>query len=78
MKNKTIKTSLILREISFLLLSFAVVLVINIVGISKHGVSWKEMLGQLHVVLIFTLIIYLLIWFIRLLVLLAGRPIKRK
>ncbi len=78
MKDITIKAKTIRREIFFILLSFALAFVMNIVGIAKHGTQWKELLTQIHIVLILSLIIYILMWFIRLLVMLVLRPFRKK
>ena len=78
MKDITIKAKTIKRELYFLLLSFALAFIMNIVGIAKHGTQWKELITQIHVVLILTFIIYLLLWFVRLLAMLVLRPFRKK
>lgn len=77
MKDITIKAKTIKRELFFILLSIILAFVMNIVGIALHGTQWKELLTQIHVVLILSLIIYILVWFVRLLVMLVRLPFKK-
>ena len=77
-KGNTIKSQTIKREILFLLLSFLLSVSMNVVGIAKHGAQWKDLLTNIHVVLILTLIIYFLIWLVRLLVILVLRSLRKK
>ena len=78
MKDLLIRGKWIKRELYFLLLSFALAVVMNIVGILKHGTQWKELLTQLHVVVILSFVIYILLWFIRLLIMLVLKPFKKQ
>jgi len=65
-----------LREIYFIALSFLIALVMNIAGIAKHGTAWKALITRLHVVVILAMVIYLLLWFVRLLIYVAMLPGK--
>lgn len=76
--DSTRKPQTIKKEIFFLLLSLLLSFSMNIVGIAKHGAKWRELLTQIHVILILTLIIYFLIWLIRLLVILILRSVNKK
>ncbi|MEE4114816.1 MAG: hypothetical protein V2I37_01530 [Marinilabiliaceae bacterium] len=78
MKDITIKAKTIRRELYFLLLSFGLAFILNIVGIAKHGTQWIELITQIHVVLILTFVIYILLWFVRLLAMLVLRPFRKK
>ncbi|MCD4769058.1 MAG: hypothetical protein K8R35_02680 [Bacteroidales bacterium] len=77
MNDIVIKGKWIKRELFVLLLSFGLAFIINIVGILKHGTEWKELLTQLHIVLFLSFVIYVLLWFIRLLIMLVLRPFKK-
>ena len=77
MKDIVIKGKWIRRELYFLLLSLGFAFVMNIVGILKHGTEWKELLTQFHIVVFLSFIIYILLWFIRLLIMLVLKPFKK-
>ena len=73
MKDIQISGTRIKREIIWLLGSLLVSIIFNIYSIIKYNTAWKEMITQLHVVIILALIIYFLLVLVRLL---AGLIIR--
>lgn len=76
MKDIVIEKKLFLRELLILLTLFIVVNIVNIYSIIKYDTSWFELISQLHIVLIITLLLYLLISVFRLFLFLIQRAIK--
>ncbi len=76
MKDIVIEKKLFLRELLILLTLFIVVNIVNIYSIIKYDTSWFELISQLHIVLIITLLLYLLISVFRLFFFLIQRAIK--
>lgn len=68
MKDLVIKGKWIKRELLVLIIMFLIALIMNVVGIIKHEGRWMEMLSQLHVVLLLTLVLYLVFGFLRLII----------
>ena len=73
MKDIQISGTRIKREIIWLLGSLLVSIIFNIYSIIKYNTAWKEMITQLHVVIILAVIIYFLLVLVRLL---AGLIIR--
>ena len=65
MKDITITASRIRKELIILIICFVAAFGLNIYSIAKFETDWSEILGQLHVVLGITIIIYLVVAFIR-------------
>ena len=61
MKDLVIKGKWIKRELIVLAVIFFISVIINMTGIIKHNTEWIEMLSQLHVVIILTIVLYALI-----------------
>lgn len=78
MKDLVIKGKWLKRELIFLALIFLLALIVNVIGIVKHDTKWIEMLSQIHVVIILTLILYFLMWLIRLIIFVVILPFRRK
>jgi hypothetical protein len=78
MKDLVIKGKWIKRELIVLAVLFVSAVIINIIGIVKHGTQWIELLSQLHVVIILTLLLYVLLWLVRLIIYAVSLPFKRK
>ncbi|KUO60215.1 hypothetical protein APF79_00965 [bacterium BRH_c32] len=76
MKDIVIEKKLFIRELLVLLALFIVVNIVNIYSIIKYDTSWFELISQLHLVLIITLLLYLLISVFRLFLFLIQRAIK--
>ena len=76
MKDILIKGNRIKREVIIIVFCFVLALILNVVGIIIHGTEWKELLTQLHVVVILTFVIYLLLWFIRFIIWIVALPVK--
>ncbi|MDX9924493.1 MAG: hypothetical protein RBS48_06970 [Ignavibacteriaceae bacterium] len=76
MKDIVIEKKLFIRELLVLLVLFIVVNIVNIYSIIKYDTSWFELISQLHIVLIITLLLYLLISVFRLFLFLIQRAIK--
>ena len=68
MKDITIKGKIIKQELMFLLISFAIGLLLNIYSIMKYHTEWKEIFTTIHVTLLFGLVIYAVIGLIRLII----------
>jgi hypothetical protein len=78
MKDLVIKGKWIKRELIVLAVLFVSAVIINIIGIVKHGTQWIELLSQLHVVIILTLLLYVLLWLVRLIIYAVSLPFRRK
>ena len=78
MKDVVIKGKWIKRELILLAVIFLMAMIINIIGIVKHDTRWIEMLSQMHVVLILTLLVYALIWLVRLIIFVVILPFRKK
>ncbi|MFO7853199.1 MAG: hypothetical protein ACQERS_13720 [Bacteroidota bacterium] len=78
MKDLVIKGKWIKRELIILALLFITAIIFNITGIVKHDTRWNEMLSQLHVVLILTLVLYVLLWLVRLILYVLILPFRKK
>lgn len=77
MKDIVIKGKWIERELYILLLCLVVAFAVNIAGIAIHDTEWKELVTQLDVVVLLSLVIYLLAWVIRLILLAIFIPLKK-
>jgi len=78
MKDVVIKGKWIKRELILLAVIFLLAVIVNIIGIVKHDTRWIEMLSQMHVVLILTLLVYALIWLGRLIIFVVILPFRKK
>jgi glucan phosphoethanolaminetransferase (alkaline phosphatase superfamily) len=76
MKDLTISGKRIKTEIKFLLFSFCLAVLINIFAIVYYKTNWIELLSQLHIVLLFSILIYLLSGAIRIVTRLIARLLK--
>lgn len=73
MKDITITASRLRTELIIFIVCFAAAFGINIYSIAKFGTDWSELLSQLHVVLGIALGIYVLIGFIRIIIIGVSR-----
>ncbi|MBN1388656.1 MAG: hypothetical protein JW965_09435 [Bacteroidales bacterium] len=78
MKDLVIKGKWIKRELIVLTVLFLSAVIINVIGIVKHDTRWIEMLSQLHVVFILTLLLYALLWLVRLIIFVVILPFRKK
>ena len=78
MKDIQIPGTRIRRELIWLLVSLLLSVIFNIYSIVKFNTAWKELITQLHVVIILALIIYFLLILVRLLSELIIRFTGRK
>ncbi|MEA1887211.1 MAG: hypothetical protein U9N72_08390 [Bacteroidota bacterium] len=78
MKDLVIKGKWIKRELIILAALFLAAVIANLIGIVKHDTRWIEMLSQLHVVLILTLVFYVLLWLVRLIIYVLILPFRKK
>ncbi|HCC70329.1 MAG TPA: hypothetical protein DEQ09_04150 [Bacteroidales bacterium] len=78
MKDLVIKGKWLKRELIILAAVFLLAVIINIIGIVQHDTKWIEMISQLHVVIILTVILYVLLWIIRSVIYVLVLPFKRK
>jgi len=76
MKNIVIEKKFFIRELWILAVLFITVNIVNIYSIIKYDTTWYELISQLHIVLIITLLLYLLISVFRLFFFLIQRTIK--
>jgi hypothetical protein len=65
MKDIIIPAKRIRTEIRWLLASLALAFILNIYSIIKFGSSWTELVTSLHVVILMSLVIYVLLVFLR-------------
>ncbi len=78
MKDLVIKGKWIRRELIILAVLFLVAIITNIIGIIKHDTRWIEIISQIHVVLILTLVLYVFLWLVRLIIYAVILPFKKK
>ncbi len=78
MKDITIKASQLRKELIIFVVCFVAAFGLNIYSIAKFETDWSEILGQLHVVLGITIIIYLLVALIRFIYFGLSRWIQKK
>jgi len=78
MKDLVIKGKWIRRELIILSILLLIAVIINIIGIVQHNTKWIELLSQLHVVVLLTIILYVLLWVIRLIIILISLPFKKQ
>jgi len=78
MKDLVIKGKWIRRELIILAVLFLAAVITNVIGIVKHDTRWIEMISQIHVVLILTLVLYLLLWLLRLIIYAVILPFRKK
>jgi len=76
MKDLVIKGKWIKRELIVLLVLLLVSFVTNAVGIVKHDTEWIEMLSQLHVVVLLTMVLYVLTGIIRFIIYLIIKVVS--
>ena len=76
MKDLVIKGKWIKRELIVLLVLLLVSFVANAVGIVKHDTEWIEMLSQLHVVVLLTMVLYVLTGIIRFIIYLIIKVVS--
>ena len=76
MKDLVIKGKWIKRELIVLLVLLLVSFVANAVGIVKHDTEWIEMLSQLHVVVLLTMVLYVLTGIIRFMIYLIIKVVS--
>jgi hypothetical protein len=65
MKDTVITAAQKKKEIIILASCFAIAVILNIIGILKYNTPWKELVTQLHVVLLVTAVLYAIQWFFR-------------
>ena len=78
MKDITIKSSTIKKESLFLSLLFGLAMVINIVSILIYDGFWTELITQIPVVLVLTIVLYFLALLVRLLIHTIKKATGRK
>ncbi|MEE4213486.1 MAG: hypothetical protein V2I34_00370 [Bacteroidales bacterium] len=78
MKDLVIKGKRIINELIILASLFILSFIINITGIIIHDTAWIELLSQLHVVFILTLVLYILLWVVRLIINFVVWPFRKK
>ncbi len=66
MKDTIIKAERKKKELIFLILSFIAAFLFNVYSIIRYGHSFKEILTQLHIVLILTFVFYVIFAILRL------------
>jgi hypothetical protein len=78
MKDTIITTTMKKRELLIFLLCFAAACSLNIIGIIKHHAPARELVTQLHIVLLIALILYGAVVVLRILYFLVSRLWVRK
>jgi hypothetical protein len=78
MKDLVIKGKRIIKELIILAALFILSFIINVIGIIMHDTDWIELLSQLHVVIILTLVLYALVWLVRLVIYFVIFPFRKK
>lgn len=65
MKDIIIKKEFVKREIIIWSVSFLVAFALNVYAIIKFNSSWSELITQIHIVFLISIIIYLISWLLR-------------
>jgi len=78
MKDLVINGKRIIKELIILASLFILSFIINVIAILIHDTEWIELLSQLHVVLILTLVLYALLWLVRLVIYFVIFPFRKK
>ncbi len=78
MKNITITSTQIKKEIILLCVSLIAALGLNIYSIIKYKTAWAELFGQFHTVIFIGLIIYVLVALFRLIFWGISRGMNKK
>jgi hypothetical protein len=78
MKDTVITASRKKRELMILLICFVAAYILNIIGIVQHGAPASELVTQLHLVLLITVIFYGVAGILRVLYFLISRLWVRK
>ena len=78
MKDITITGSRIKKEIIIVVVSLLAAIILNIYSISKFKTDWSELIGQLHVVILVAIAIYILVLIFRLIFLGIAGLIRKK
>lgn len=78
MKDIIVKGTHIKKEVSILLLIFSLVFIVNIYAIISYKTPWSEVITSLGFVVIFAIVLYLLVFGIRLMVKGLAQLIKSK
>ncbi|NOY95649.1 MAG: hypothetical protein GXO81_04600 [Chlorobi bacterium] len=66
MKDILIPAKRVKKELAILLVCFIAAFLLNIYAIAKYATSWSEILGQLHIIVILSLVIYFIVAILRL------------
>ena len=77
-KDTTITAAIKKRELIIFVVSFAAAYILNVIGIIQNKSPVKELITQLHVVLLVTLVIYGIVIILRALYYLISRLWLRK
>jgi hypothetical protein len=77
-KDTTITAAIKKRELIIFVISFAAAYILNVIGIIQHKSPARELITQLHVVLLVTLVIYGIIVMFRVFYYLISRLWLRK
>ena len=77
MKDIVISSKRMKKEVAILLACFIIAFVINIASIVIYKTSWLEIFTQIGYVIIITLILYLGVTFLRLIIYLINRLVRR-
>ena len=77
-KDTTITAAIKKRELIIFVVSFAAAYILNVIGIIQHKSPARELITQLHVVLLVTMVIYGIIVILRVFYYLISRLWLRK
>lgn len=77
MKDIVISSKRVKKEVAILLTCFIIAFVINIASIVIYKTSWLEIFTQIGYVVVITLVLYLIVAFIRFIIYLINRLIRR-
>ena len=64
MKDLIIKGSVLKKELYIFLGCFVFAVVLNIYSIAKYKTAWSELIGQLHIVILVSIFVYILVFLI--------------
>ena len=78
MKDLVIRGNWLKKELIIFASTFIFAFIVNIIGIIKHNTQWIELVSQLHVVFILAVVLYILLWLVRLIIYVVILPFRKK
>lgn len=78
MKDIVITAKRLKKEVLLFTICFIIGIMLNIISIAIYKTQWKELITQLHVVLLVAIVLYILIVLIRIIVFAIKQILKKR